>query len=212
MSFSPTITHDSKTVPGVRFTVRRMGFGRRVDLDFKTLELRQRLRELEIENPPLTDREKELAEQLSIARKKAMAVPPEEFEAVLAGDVRPLVELLAAASDVSTRKRRAALAEEYSVVELKIRAEWIRAGLVSIEHKPDGNEKGEYDGITAEQILADAPPQLALEIYDSLAKDGKIAGDDAKNSFSPTTSGAPVGGKTDVSTAPTAELQPAATS
>ena len=34
--FSPTLIHESKILPGVRFTVHRMGFGRRTDLDFLT--------------------------------------------------------------------------------------------------------------------------------------------------------------------------------
>ena len=49
--FSPTLIHESKILPGVRFTVHRMGFGRRTDLDFLTLPQRQSLRELEADYP-----------------------------------------------------------------------------------------------------------------------------------------------------------------
>ena len=94
MPFSPTITHDSKTVPGVQFTVHRMGYGRRTELNQKTLGLRQRLRELEADNPPPNDKETILTEQLEIARKKALAVPAEEFDEVLQNEIKPLTDEL----------------------------------------------------------------------------------------------------------------------
>ena len=87
MSFSPTVTHTSKSIPGLTFTVARMGFGKRTDLDFATLSLRQRLRELEAEHPPESQREKDLGEALVIARRKAYAVPADQFEAVIKNDV-----------------------------------------------------------------------------------------------------------------------------
>jgi hypothetical protein len=198
MSFSPTIVHDSKAVPGVRFTVHRMGFGRRTDLDFQTLNLRQRLRELEIDNPPDTPREKELQEQIAIARKKALLVPPEEIDAVISADIVPLMADLAAAADPETKKRRAVLNEEYITVESRIRERWIRAGLVSIEG-------GEFGGMSADELLQFGPAELAAEIYQAIASGGKLSGAETKNSSSPTISGAPVGGEKTSTDAPNAE-------
>lgn len=232
MAFSSTITHPSKTVPGVRFTVHRMGFGRRTDLDFQTLSLRQRLRELEIDNPPDTPREKEINEQISIARRKALALAKEGIaellaqkpdavkvevdraeqaiiDAIVAADIAPLMDDLQAATPAETKKRRAVLNEEYVTIESRIREHWIRAGLVSIEHKVGTGEC--YDGMTAEQLLFGGPPELAVEIYRAIAGDGKLSGADSKNSSSPTTSGAPVGGEKTSSTAPNAEPLPSPT-
>lgn len=204
MSFSPTITHDSKSVPGARFTVHRMGFGRRTSLDLATLAFRQRLRELEMENPPDNAKEKELNEQIQIARRKAMLVPEEEVDRVVREELAPLIQELAAAGDVDTRKRRAVLGEEYGAVESQIRGEWIIKGLVSLEGAG-------LDGMTAAQLLDFGPPELAIEVYNALATDGKVAGFDSKNSSSPITSGALVGGETGSTTAPIAAVQPAAT-
>ena len=197
MPFSPTITHDSKTVPGVQFTVHRMGYGRRTELNQKTLGLRQRLRELEADNPPPNDKEKILNEQLEIARKKALAVPAEEFDEVLQNEIKPLTDELVLAGDPAIRKKRAVLNEEYAMVDAKVRMEWIRAGLVSITG-------GDLDGMTADQLLQDAPPELAQEIYTALDADGTTRGEAAKNSQSPTTSGVAVDGEIQGSTAPSA--------
>ena len=194
MPFSPTLTHESKTVPGVTFTVHRMGLGRRVDLDQKTLDLRQRLRELEADNPPPNDREKIIGEQLEIAKKKALSVPPEEFDGVLENDIKPLADEMVAAGDPEVRKKRATLNEEYSLIDAKIRLAWIRAGLIGIAG-------ADMDGMTADQLLEYGPSVLAQEIYQALSTDGIVRGEAAKNLQSPTTSGAPVVGEIPPTTA-----------
>ena len=204
MPFSPTVTHDSNSLPGVQFTLHRMGYGRRVDLDQKTLSLRQRLREIEADLPLPNDQERLLSEQLEIAKKKAAAVPAEELLDVLHKDVLPLAGELAAAGDPATRRKRASMNEEYSTVEAQVRIFWIRAGLISIEG-------GQVEGLTADQLLEYGPPVLAGEIYDALASEGALRGQSAGNWQSPTTSGAPVGGETATTIAPSAEPQPTAT-
>lgn len=212
MSFSKTITHDSKAVPGARFTIHRMGFGRRVDLDMKTLALRQRLRELEVESPPPSDLEAELHRQIAVARKKAAAVPEDEVDAVIERDLFPLLDELRKAQEaagIDVKKKRLVSQEEYSQVETQIRVAWIRDGLISIEHEAGDGES--CAGMTADELLQYGPPGLALEIYDALAADGKLAGPDAKNSHSPIIFGAPVGGETTASTAPNAGSPPSAT-
>ena len=185
MGFSATLTHDSKAFSGVRFTVRRMGYARRVSLDFDTLALRQRQREIEMENPPSTPHERELNDQILIARKKALAVPESEMDQVIREDLTPLLEALASAADVETKKRRAVLQEEYATVESKVREAWIRAALVSISG-------GDFDDMTVAEFLDSAPPQLAAEVWEALSADGRVIGEDAKNSPSPGTSGAVV--------------------
>ena len=44
--------------------------------------------------------------------------------------------------------------------------------------------------MTAEQLLDFGPPELAIEIYELLSGDGRLSPAEAKNSQSPTTSGA----------------------
>lgn len=186
--FSPTITLDSKTQPGVRCILHRIGFGRGTEIDFASLADRQRLRELEADYPPLSDQEKALNEALEIAKRKSLAVPEEDFERVLQEDVKPLADELYAAITTDVRKRRAVLDEEYRIVDARIRAQWVRSGLISI----DG---GELAGMTAEQLLEYGPPGLAMEIYESLATEGRLKGAQIPNLRSPTTSGQVAGGE-----------------
>ena len=180
MPFAPTLTHDSTAVPGVKFTVHRMGFGRRSDLDFATLAFRQRLRDLEADHPPRSDQEKELGEQLAIANRKALAVPMDQYDAVLKADVEPLAAELAACVPADVKKKRAVLNEEYQQVEARIQAAWVRAGLIAIEG-------GELDGMTADQLLDYGPPELAVEIYGALIWDGRLGESSTKNSLEPGT-------------------------
>lgn len=194
MPFAPTITYDSETAPGVKFTVHRMGLGRRTDAGFAALKPNQRLRELEADYPPQSDREKELTEQLEIAKSKSLAVPEDQFQAVLKGDVMPLAEELAAAIAPEVKKARLVIDEEYKLCDAQVRAQWIRSGLISI----DG---GELDGMTPEQLLAYGPQELAQEIYGVLADDGKLRGAKTKNLQSPTTSGEVAGGESQSTTA-----------
>jgi hypothetical protein len=212
MSFSPTITHDSAAVPGLKFTVRRIGFGRRADIDSQTVKLRQRLRELELDYPPQSAREKELARQLEIATKKAEAVSAAieageataaDFDRVLHEDVEPLAEQVADAAAPADRKRRKVLDEEYSAVQAQIHCFWIRSGLVSIEHKVGVGDC--FDGMTADQLLDYGPPALGREIFDAIATGGRLAGKEAESLKSPGTSGAAVPTSTTNTTAPAAE-------
>lgn len=210
MSFSPTITHDSATVPGLKFTVRRIGFGRRADIDSQTTKLRQRLRELELDYPPQSPREKELARQLEVATQKAEAVSAAiaagdatvaDFERTLREDVEPLAQQVADAAAPADRKKRKVLDEEYSAVQAQIHCAWIRSGLVSIEHQPDGD----YHEMTADQLLDYGPPALGREIFDAIAGNGRVAGKEAESLKSPGTSGAAVPTPTINTTAPAAE-------
>jgi hypothetical protein len=210
MSFSPTITHDSAAVPGLKFTVRRIGFGRRADIDSQTVKLRQRLRELELDYPPQLAREKELARQLEVATKKAEAVSAAietgeatsaDFDRVLHDDVEPLAQQVADAAAPEDRKRRKVLDEEYSAVQAQIHCFWIRSGLVSIEHGPDG----EFDGMTADQLLDYGPPALGREIFDAIARGGRVAGKELDSLKSPGTSGAAVPTSAINTTAPAVE-------
>lgn len=187
MPFAATITHDSKVLPGVSFTLKRLGFGRRVDLDMQTLALRQRLRDLQDQYPPLNDLERELNRQASVARQKLKAVPDEEVQAVFDNELAPILKEFQEAATPADVKRRADLDMEFVAVDNLISPYWIRAGLVSIIG-------GEVDGMTADQLLDYGPPALAREIYEILAGEEKLAGLEAKNSQPPITSGAVVGG------------------
>jgi hypothetical protein len=211
MSFSPTFDRTSFAVPGVTFTVRRMGFARRTDLDFKTLAYRQRLRELEADHPPRSEEEKLLSEQLAIAVRKALAVPPEEYDAVVKADVDPLKEQLEAVIPQAIKRQRMVLNEEYVQVEARIQAEWIRAGLVAIVHRegdlpvPDG-----LDGMTPDQLLDYGPQPVAMEVYRALLSDGRLDGQASLNLSRPTIFGAPVDGEKKSTTAPNVVVLPAA--
>ncbi len=204
MSFSPTITHASAAIPGVAFVVHRIGFGRRTDIDLLCLKDRQRMRELEAEFPAATPRETELNEQLEIAQAKAVALPPDGFAAVTEAEVKPLEAELAAAIPPEVTKARAVLNVEYALVDRRIRAHWIRAGLVAIVDRLADR----VDGMTADELLEYGPEELAQEIYTALIDDGKLRGAASKNLQSPTTSGVGAGGQSLNTTAQPAEAGP----
>jgi hypothetical protein len=192
--FARTVIHDSTTTPGVSFEVRRMGLGTRTDLDFETLAHRQRLRELESDYPVPCGKEAELSAQLEIAKRKSLAVPADQFEAVLEADVKPLALELQAAIPIDVRKKRAVIDEEYAQVDARLRAAWIRSGLIAING-------GELDGMNAEELLDYGPRALAQEIYLLLVNDGRLRGGEIPNLGPPITSGEAVGGDSQNSTA-----------
>jgi hypothetical protein len=218
MPFAPTITHDSTSQKGVKFTVHRIGLGRRTDIEFQVLKHSQRMRELEADSPQATDQERDLREKLAIAYRKASAMldaakglPPEQageaikaHEAVVAEEVDPLTKELTASIPLDVRKARAVIDEEYNAVDSRVKAAWITAGLISISC-------GDLDGMTAEQLLDYGPPELAVEIYTALINDGKLRGAETKNWQSPTISGPVVDGASQNTTAPDVEVPLAAT-
>jgi hypothetical protein len=215
MPFASQITHQSKALPGVAFVVHRIGFSRRTDIDMSTLATGLRKRELTAAYPPPTDQEKPILEQIAIAEKKALAVPADQMDAVMKADVEPLqTELAALPIPDEIRRTRDLLNREYAAVDRMERAEWVRAGLVSIEDKRDVAPEYNLSGITAEQLLGDGPAEMATlvhEIYLALIEDGRLRGENSKTRPSPITSGEAAAGESQSTTAPDVEVQPAVT-
>lgn len=168
--------------------------GRRTDIDLSTLGVRQRLRELEADYPPPSDVEKPLVEQLAIATRKALAVPADQLDAVWQADVVPLKAEFDAVIPADVARKRSLLDLEYAAVDRLQRAEWIKAGLVSIAG-------GDVDGMTAEQLLEYGPEELAQEIYAALVEDGKLRGAGTQNFRQPGTSGEAAAGQSPNTTA-----------
>jgi len=210
MPFASTITHNSETLPGVSFTLRRLGLGKRTDIAFATLKFQQRMRELEADYPPYSDKEKELSEQLSIARRQVEEVSADQKGAALLVAAEITAELEAACPP-GVKGPRDVIDEEYRIVDARIRVEWIRAGLIQIKDSREGIAPEDcLDEMTVDQLLEYGPPSLAQEIYAALAGDGQLRGAASKNSASPTTSGAVVGGESRNLTAPPVAVVPVA--
>jgi hypothetical protein len=236
MPYAATITRDSNAVPGVKFTLHRMGFARRTDLDFQTLKFRQRLRELEADSPPRSEQEKLLNEQLSIAIQKSKALqfaqgeeteaaaraeaklqmPPDEFAERVAAHAAALEDVVSLSGDLeasipsATKAKRMVLNEEYVQIEARIQAAWVRAGLVSIMHrKGDEPVADGLDGMSPDQLLDYGPQALTIEVYGVLIVDGRLDGAAIKNSSAPITSGGVVDGAKTSTTAPDAAALPA---
>jgi hypothetical protein len=169
-----TLTKTSTVIPGVTFTVRRMGYGRRIDVEMETVKLRQRLREIEAERPPLTPEEEDLLNQLRLAQRKAMAVPADQADTVLTSEVEPIMKKLRSLTTPENRRSRAVLDEEWRCVEQTAHPAWLRSGFVSIEG-------GGYDGCTVEDILLDAPPELTGEIYAAITEQSLLTANESKN-------------------------------
>ncbi len=178
--FARTIRHNSQSLPGVSFETHRMGLAKRVEVDGKTLAIRQRMAEIRAEYPPHSEKELDLIDQIQLAARKADAVDDAEVPAALA-EIRRIEADFRAAASPETRQKRAALDAEWAQLDSLARLEWIRAGLVSI----DG---GEFSGASVEDVLEFAPVDLMAEIYRAIAGDGQLSPDAAKNSPSPSIS------------------------
>jgi hypothetical protein len=211
MPFASTFSRPSTSEPGVTFTVRRMGFSRRADIDFTTLKWRQRLRELEADQPQASDEEKLIGGRYLIAVRKAQALADmvktgdagEEDVAAARAEATTLKAELEAAIPHDVRRARTVINEEYQNIQARITAEWIREGLVSIAGS-------DFEGMTAAQLLDYGPQELALEIYGALLSDGRLDGAAQKNLQPLSTSGAVAGGKKTITIAPDAGAPPAA--
>jgi len=180
-----TLTKESVIVPGVKFTVRRMGYGRRVDVEMETVKLRQRLREIEAERPPLTPEEEDLVNQLRLANRKAAAVPADQAGAVIIGEVEPIMRKLRELTTPMDRRKRAVLDEEWRCVEQTAHPAWLQAGFISVEG-------GGFDGWTVADLLDSAPPELTGEIYTAITEQSLLTANESKNLPSLGISGTPV--------------------
>jgi hypothetical protein len=205
MTFSETLTLESKTHPGVTVTLRRLGLGRRIDLDTRTLPYRQRRRKLELDFPAATTKEEDLERQIEIAQQKLAAVPANEAAGVIEKDLLPLQAELAACSTPETKDKRSALNLEYALIEGMIRVEMIRASVLSIAHCLPDSQPGELDGMTVDQLLDFGPPDLSAEIYATISPDARLQGGASPNSKSPSISGAVEKASPENTTAPTVE-------
>jgi hypothetical protein len=175
LNYESTITKESAVCPGVWFTFRRMSEGMRIDLRRKLAEAFGRLRDV--------------------------AQDREDFNATLAERVaKPLDTITVGELTAAERRQLAAIEERQALVqETEIQPEYFRLGFVRVAGLTiDGQDP---DGAL---LRTAGPPALVREITDAIVAESALTPAERENFGSPTTSGAPVAGPTNDTTAPLA--------
>jgi hypothetical protein len=175
LNYESTITKESAACPGVRFTFRRMSEGMRIELRRKLAEAFGRLRDV--------------------------AQDREDFNAALAERVaKPLETITVGELTAAERRALAALEERQALIqETEIQPAYFQVGFVRVEGLT-------IDGAAPDGALlrAAGPPDLVREITDAIVAESALTPAERENFGSPTTSGAPVAGPTNDTTAPLA--------
>jgi hypothetical protein len=205
MNITSQLTETSKRHPEVSFTVRRLSMPQRTQIDMQTLALRQRQREIQLDYPAYTDQERDLRDQLALAYRKLEALPAPEAEPALA-EIEEITRALRAAAPAGAEKARALLDMEFELASQQMKPYFIRAALIAVTGLT-------VDGAPVEpaQFLEAAPPDLADAVFASIEAQMRLSADQAKNSRSPSTSGAVAGAPMPRTTAPNAEAPPTPT-
>jgi hypothetical protein len=202
MNITSELQETSKLYPDISYRIRRLNMLQRADIDMQTLALRQRQREIQLDYPAFTDRERELRDQLALAYRKLRALPADEAGPAIT-EIEEITQATREAAPEGAEKRRALLDMEFELVAVQLKPYFIRAALVSV------------DGLTIDDkpvplagFVEASPPELADEVYQSIEAHMRLSGDQAKNSPSPSTSGAVEGERTTSTTAPNADAPP----
>lgn len=175
MNWQSTVSRESATCPGVRFTVRRLSEGMRVEIRLRCAAALAELRDIEAEREAWF-------EELAAAR----GVP---IDSLKVGDLTP-----------AERRRLQGFADRIDLLQAaQIEPAYFDAGFVSVDGlEIDGRVP---DGPTLRNA---GPPALYREIVAEIMRLANVGHDDAENLESPSTSGAEVDGGTQPTTAPSA--------
>lgn len=175
MNYESTITKQSESCPGVSFTFRKMSEGTRIALRRQLAEAFGRLRDLAQER--------------------------EEFNASLAERTgKPFNEITVGDLSAAERRRLAEIEERQGLIQDgEIHPAYYDAGFVRVEGL-------QIDGADPDGALlrAAGPPELVREITDAIVAESALLAAERENFESPTTSGAPVAGPTNDTSAPCA--------
>lgn len=199
MNYQSTVTVNSKTFPGVRFTLRKWSVNRRREYNMAIAGMLARLRDIQDEQELLVEELRAAINRSKIAPCLCSHSPEGHSKETGQCTVR---DCDCRRPDFPRDKQRRS--ETLLMDTLRIRVEEmqpavLRWGLVSV----DGLE---IDGAaaTVESLIESGPDDLVREIADELDELLGLRGESAKNSESPTTSGAPADGAMKNSGAPSA--------
>jgi len=199
-SYFSTAPFESKLVPGVKFTLRKISQGRRVDLGMQLASVEAKAAELERERQPLLDKIKEAedaaaiepcscdhAEDQHLAETKRCTVADCECR-------KPVI-------DREDQERINALdVKQFFLVQNEFTPIYIRWGVKKIE----GLEIDEQPA-TVESLIEAGPEPLVNEVRNEIVRLTRMTAEEALSFKSPTTSDAQVGTATNNSSAPGAK-------
>jgi hypothetical protein len=185
MDIQSKVTVTSKLYPEVSYTIRRLGFIARSEIEMQHLPLLQRQTEINMSMPQMSAQESELREQLELAWKKLKALTPDKLEAITQASaeiaaINADIEKSATTEDAS---RRAVLYREFEVINNKMVPTWIETGLLSVDGLTVDGEAVPINKLCATDGLS----ALVKEIFEAILKQATITGAEAKNSQSPST-------------------------
>jgi len=200
MDFQTKIPVDSKILPGVTFTLRRLSFNRRTAFHLALANYSAKLRDIRRERKPLD------AEYQAAAEKAKAATEPEVQKLVDAGTPRVEAEKKVPIGKIDFPDERfeqwAALMDaEQKLDRAEMTPALIRTCFVGIEgFSQDGRVPA-----TADELLEDAPPELVEEIAKASDWVMGLPADQQGNLRWPGTSDKAEAGPETVTTAPSAE-------
>ena len=202
MNITSELQETSKLYPEVSFRIRRLNMLQRADIDMQTLALRQRQREIQLDYPAFTEQERDLGDRLALAYRKLNALPANEA-APTVQEIEDIAQARRAAAPEGAEKKRALLDMEFELVAQQLKPYFLRAALVSIDGLTvDGKP------VTPATFVEASPPELADEVHQAIEAHMRLSADQAKNSPSPSTSGAVEGERTTSTIAPNAAGPP----
>jgi hypothetical protein len=173
MNYNPELQFESKIIPGVRATIKRLSATLRADVEIEIADIQQRIRDLTFEYAEHLDDPGEIDEDDKVVR---------------AGDA-PLVRKQKAL-------RRQAIAAQIEALGKAARPVYVRRSIQKI----DGcTIKGQP--VTPINLVEDGPPELVDEIYEYISERNGLTPEEMGNSESPSTSAAPEGEKPSTSNA-----------
>lgn len=205
MNITTELQETSRLYPDVSFRIRRLSMPQRTLIDMETLALRQRQREIQLDYPAFTDAERDLREQLALAYRKLRALPADQAQPAI-DEIEEIGKALRAAAPEGAERARALLDLEFELVSQQMKPYFVRAALTAIAGLTvDGQPIEPGDFVEA------APPDLVDEVFQSIEAQMRLSADQAKNSPSPSTSGAVAEAPTPLTTVPNADAPPTPT-
>lgn len=179
MNFSSKIFTESKTCPGVSFTISRFTEGRRIELSLKLAEVKAELEQFKRDAIPLAEKAAPVVEQLKAAITAQDKAAIEQLSKNL--DFIDIIE--------HERKIN-------SLIQNKIDPVYVRALLLSIDGLTIDDEPA-----TVESIINNGPRELYAEIVSAVRHELGLSEEELGNSASPSTSTALVDGQTKIMSA-----------
>jgi hypothetical protein len=196
MKFASTTVHESKSCPGVTFTLRRVGYGLRAQLEFETAESRSQQRALDRTWRDARDQREDdpqyqaaSAELLRLAADLPAAIPGVDIP--LTAEQRVQVGKI---NQLPDSRRMVDSTDAFTLIQQRsIDPVWLRSVVVEIRGvETDSPEASAYP---VESLIEYGPRELQEDIIEEINQAAYFSTDLSKNSPPPIISSAPADGR-----------------